>query len=129
MPSKKHIYSPSAPDVIGPYSHAVQVGDLVFLSGQIALDPNSGELVNDTFRKEAKRVFDNVEALLSDMECNLNNVVKVICYLTDLSNFEQVNAVMSEKFHAPFPARVAVGVASLPRGATIEIEVMAALDD
>lgn len=122
---KTHLYAKDAPEVIGPYSHAVQVGDLLFLSGQIALDPQSMELVNDTFRNEAKQVFSNIETILAAANCSLQDVVKITVYLTDLKNFEQVNAVMSERLSTPFPTRSAVGVAALPRGANIELEVIA----
>jgi len=122
---KKHLYAEGAPEVIGPYSHAVQVGNLLFLSGQIALDPKSMELVDDTFRNEANQVFSNVETILAAANCSLDDIVKITVYLTDLKNFEQVNAVMSERLNTPFPTRSAVGVAALPRGANIELEVIA----
>lgn len=125
--SKAHIHAKAAPEVIGPYSHAVQVGHMIYLSGQIALNPETMELVSTSFREEAKQVFSNVEAVLTSAGCAITDVVKITIYLTDLSNFEQVNAVMSERFSAPFPARVAVGVASLPRGAAIEIDAIAVL--
>ena len=122
---KNHLYADGAPDVIGPYSHAVQVGNFVFLSGQIALDPESMELVDDSFRNETKQVFSNVEAVLTAANCTLQDIARITVYLTDLKNFEQVNAVMSEHLSAPFPARTAIGVAALPRGANIELEVIA----
>ena len=125
MTLKKHIHAPTAPDVIGPYSHAVQAGNLLFLAGQIALNPKTMDLVDGKFRDEVKQVFKNVEAILTAADCSLCDVVKLTVYLTDLSDFEQVNAIMSEKFGPPYPARVAVAVAALPRGATIELDVIA----
>lgn len=129
MSSKKHIHATNAPDVIGPYSHAVRAGNLLFLAGQIALNPSTMDLVDGKFRDEVKQVFKNVEAVLKAANCSLRDVVKLTVYLTDLSNFEQVNAIMSEKFSSPFPARAAIGVASLPRGASIELDVIALIPD
>ena len=125
MAKRKSIHASSAPEVIGPYSHAVRVGNLLFLAGQIALDPKTMDLVDGGFRDEVKQVFKNVEAVLKAADCTLGDVVKLTVYLTDLSNFEQVNAIMSEKFSSPYPARAAVGVAALPRGASIELDVIA----
>lgn len=129
MATKKHIHASDAPDVIGPYSHAVQVGNLLFLAGQIALDPKTMDLVNGNFRNEVKQVFKNVEAILSAANCTLRDVVKLTVYLTNLSDFEQVNAIMSEKFSTPYPARAAIGVAKLPRSASIELDVIALIPD
>lgn len=125
MANRKHIHASTAPEVIGPYSHAVQVGNLLFLAGQIALNPSTMDLVDGKFRDEVKQVFKNVEAILKAANCTLRDVVKLTVYLTDLSNFEQVNVIMSEKFHTPYPARAAIGVAALPRGASIELDVIA----
>lgn len=129
MTKRKHIHASAAPEVIGPYSHAVQVGRLLFLAGQIALDPKTMDLVNGNFRNEVKQVFKNVEAILQAEDCSLGDVVKLTVYLTDLSKFEQVNAIMSEQFITPYPARAALGVAALPRGASIEIDVIAMKPD
>lgn len=129
MSPKEHFHAANAPDVIGPYSHAVRAGNLLFLAGQIALNPTTMDLVDGKFRDEVKQVFKNVEAVLKAANCSLRDVVKLTVYLTDLSNFEQVNAIMSEKFSSPFPARAAVGVAALPRGASIELDVIATIPD
>lgn len=129
MSSKEHFHAANAPDVIGPYSHAVKAGNLLFVAGQIALNPATMDLVDGKFRDEVKQVFKNVEAVLKAANCTLRDVVKLTVYLTDLSNFEQVNAIMSEKFSTPFPARAAVGVAMLPRGASIELDVIAMIPD
>ena len=119
----------NAPDAIGPYSHAVRVGQMVYLSGQIALHPSNMELVTTSFRDETKQVFDNIEAVLHAAGGTFTDLVKLTVYLTDLNNFNTVNAVMSETLQYPYPARVALGVASLPRGASIEIDAIAMLDD
>lgn len=129
MSSKQHFHAANAPDVIGPYSHAVRAGNLLFLAGQIALNPATMDLVDGKFRDEVKQVFKNIEAVLKAANCSLRDVVKLTVYLTDLSNFEQVNAIMSEKFSSPFPARAAIGVASLPRGASIELDVIALIPE
>ncbi len=126
---REAITAESAPDAIGPYSHAMRAGNILYLSGQIALDPSTMELVTDSFRKETKQVFANIESVLTAAGGSLKDVVKMTVYLTDLSNFDTVNAVMSETLQFPFPARVAVGVSALPRGASIEIETIALLED
>lgn len=118
-----------APDAIGPYSHAIRTGNTVYLSGQIALDPQNMELVSETFRHEARQAFTNVCTVLAAADAKLSDIVKITVYLTDLANFDTVNAVMSETLDYPFPARVAVGVASLPRGASIELDVIAVVND
>lgn len=123
------ITAANAPDAIGPYSHASRVGRTLYLSGQIGLDPSSMELVNDSFSNEARRVFANVETVLKASGATFKNIAKLSIYLTDLKNFDTVNAIMSELFSLPYPARAAIGVASLPRGASIEVEVIAILDD
>ncbi len=127
--TRKAITADEAPDAIGPYSHAVRTGNTLYLSGQIALSPSTMELVNESFRRETQQVFANIAAVLKASGGSLDNIVKLTVYLTDLTNFDTVNAVMSETLHYPFPARVAVGVSSLPRGASIEIETLAVLDD
>ena len=125
----KVITAENAPDAIGPYSHAIRAGNTLYLSGQIALDPSTMELVNDSFRKETKQVFTNISAVMQAAGASLQDIVKMTVYLTDLKNFDVVNAVMSETLQYPFPARVAVGVSALPRGAHIEIEAIALLNE
>ncbi len=127
--NREAITAENAPDAIGPYSHAIRAGNVLYLSGQIALDPSTMELVSDSFRKETKQVFANIEAVLKAAGGSLKDVAKMTVYLTDLGNFDTVNAVMSETLQYPFPARVAVGVSALPRGASIEIETIALLDE
>ncbi len=127
--NRKAISAEDAPDAIGPYSHAIRVGDSIYMSGQIALNPKNMELVTGSFRKETKQVFTNISAVVSAAGGSLQDIVKLTVYLTDLKNFDMVNAVMSETFQYPFPARVAIGVSALPRGASIEVEALAILSD
>lgn len=127
--NRKAISAEDAPDAIGPYSHAIRVGDSIYMSGQIALNPKNMELVTGSFRKETKQVFANISAVMKAAGGSLQDIVKLTVYLTDLKNFDMVNAVMSETFQYPFPARVAIGVSALPRGASIEVEALAVLSD
>jgi reactive intermediate/imine deaminase len=124
---KTTISTDSAPAAIGPYSQAVRIGELVFLSGQIALDPESMELVSEDFVDQVRQIFKNLSAVASAAGGSLDDLVKVNLYLTDLANFQTVNQIMEEFFSPPYPARAAVGVADLPLGAAVEAEaVMAA---
>lgn len=125
--SKKTISTEHAPSAIGTYSQAVQSGNLVFLSGQIPLDPSTMEVVGGDFEARARRVFDNLQAICSAAGGGLDQIVKLTIYLTDLDNFATVNTVMSEYFKEPYPARAALGVASLPKGVDIEAEAILAL--
>ena len=118
------IFSDRAPRAIGPYSQAVRAGNTVYLSGQIPLDPKTGELVSGDFALETRRVFDNLKAVAEAAGDGFKDVVRVTVYLTDLANFPKVNEVMAEYFQEPYPARVTVGVASLPRGARVEIDAV-----
>ena len=120
----KQIFStPDAPAAIGTYSQAVRAGDSVYLSGQIPLDPKTMQLV-EGFENQARRVFDNLQAVARASGCSLDDAVRVTVYLTDLANFAKVNEVMASYFREPYPARAAVGVASLPRGAAVEIDAI-----
>ena len=119
----KPISTPQAPAAIGTYSQAVRAGDTVYLSGQIPLDPRSMQLV-DGFENQAKQVFDNLRAVCRAAGGDFDRVVRVTVYLTDLANFAKVNEAMSTYFRQPYPARVAVGVALLPRGALVEIDAV-----
>ena len=123
---KQPISTPAAPAAIGPYSQAVRVGQTVWLSGQIGLDPATGQLA-EGFEAQAERVFDNLAAVVQAAGGSLSDVVKVNLYLTDLGKFDRVNALMASRFEQPYPARAAVGVASLPRGALIEAEAVMVL--
>ena len=121
---KQAINTPHAPAAIGTYSQAVRCGNLLFVSGQIPLDPASGNLVSGGREAEIRRVFDNLRAVAEAGGGSLNSVVKLTVYLTDLGDFPLVNQVMPEYFSAPFPARAAVGVAALPLGAQVEVEAI-----
>jgi len=125
--SKKALHTDDAPAAIGTYSQAIQTNGLVFMSGQIPLDPATMELVEGDFEARARRVFDNLRAVAEAAGSDLNSIVKLTVYLTDLSNFATVNSVMTEYFDEPFPARAALGVASLPKGADVEAEAVLAL--
>ncbi len=125
--SKQTIHSDHAPAAIGTYSQAIRHGDLVFLSGQIPLDPKTMEIVDGDFDTRARRVFDNLKAVAGAAGGDLNQVVKLTIFLTDLSNFAAVNKVMEDYFDQPYPARAAVGVAALPKGVDIEADAILAL--
>lgn len=123
---KEAITSSDAPKAIGPYSQAVRAGGLVFLSGQIPLDPKTGELVGVDVRAQADRVLDNLAAVLRAAGLSFEQVVKTTIYLTDLADFGAVNEVYGKRFGAVPPARATVQVAALPRGAKVEIDAVAA---
>ncbi len=120
----KPISTPDAPAAIGTYSQAVRAGDTVYLSGQIPLDPKTMKIVEGDFEAQARRVFDNLKAVCKAAGGDFDRVVRVTVYLTDLANFAKVNEVMSQYFKEPFPARAAIGVASLPRGSLVEIDAV-----
>jgi len=122
---RKAISSPGAPAAIGPYSQAVASGELVFLSGQIPLDPVSGELVSGDIELETRRVLDNLGAVLAAAGAGFGDLVKTTIYLTDLADFAAVNRVYGERFEKDPPARATVQVAALPRGARVEIDGIA----
>lgn len=115
------IHSDRAPAAIGTYSQAIRVGDTVYLSGQIGLDPDSMQLV-DGFEAQLRRVFDNLKAVCEAAGGSLADITKLNIFLIDLAHFQLVNQVMGEYFSAPYPARAALGVASLPRGAQVEMD-------
>jgi reactive intermediate/imine deaminase len=125
--SKQIIRTPQAPAAIGTYSQAVRVGDTVWVSGQIPLDPATMEIVTGGIEPQIRRAFENLKAIVAASGASLDEVVKVTIFLIDLKDFALVNRVMAEYFREPYPARAAVGVASLPRGALIEVECMIAL--
>ena len=118
------ISTPDAPAAIGTYSQAVRAGDTVYLSGQIPLDPKTMKIVEGDFEAQARRVFDNLRAVCRAAGGDFDRVVRVTIYLTDLANFAKVNEVMGQNFKEPFPARAAVGVASLPRGSLVEVDAV-----
>ena len=123
------IHSADAPEAIGPYSQAVRVENTVYLSGQIPLDPKTMELNTGSFLDEVRQVFSNIQTVLKAAGAELDDVVKFTVYLTDIANFDTVNAVMSEVCKHPYPARSAIGVAALPRGANVEVETIAVVED
>lgn len=125
--SKQSIHSDSAPAAIGTYSQAIRTGDLVFLSGQIPLDPTTMDVVDGDFEARARQVFDNLRAVADAAGGDLTQVVKLTIFLTDLANFATVNSVMEDYFQQPYPARAAVGVASLPKGVDVEADAILAL--
>ncbi len=125
---KQAISSAGAPAAIGTYSQAVRVGDLVFLSGQIPLHPESMEIIGNTFEARARQVFDNLRSVAEAAGGSLDDIVKLTIFLTDLDNFATVNAVMEDFFAKPYPARAAVGVASLPKGADVEADAILSLN-
>ncbi len=118
----RSITTPEAPAAIGTYSQAVRAGDTVYLSGQIPLDPKTMKLVEGTFEDQVRRVFDNLRAICKEAGGDFDRMARVTVYLTDLANFAKVNEVMAAYFNEPYPARAVVGVASLPRGAVVEID-------
>jgi reactive intermediate/imine deaminase len=120
--SRSTISTDRAPAAIGTYSQAVRCGDTVYLSGQIPLDPASGELVSGDFEAEVRRVFDNLQAVCQAAGGDLQGIAKLNVFLTDLAHFGEVNRIMAEYFRQPYPARAAIGVAALPRGARVEMD-------
>ncbi|MCC5885762.1 MAG: RidA family protein [Gammaproteobacteria bacterium] len=118
------IHTDAAPAAIGPYSQAVKCGDLVFLSGQIPLDPATGTLVSGDIDAQISQVFDNLEAVAVAAGGSLAHIVKLSVFLIDLAHFGRVNAAMEARFKAPYPARAAIGVAALPKGASVEVEAI-----
>lgn len=123
--TKDAIVTKDAPGAIGPYSQALRAGEVVFLSGQIPLDPATGQLVAGDIGVQTQRVMDNLRAVLTAAGCSFRDVVRTTIYLTDLGHFGKVNEVYGACFEAPFPARATVQVAALPRGAQVEIDMIA----
>jgi 2-iminobutanoate/2-iminopropanoate deaminase len=125
--SRQTVMAPGAPAAIGPYSHAVRAGELLFCSGQIPLDPASGELVGASAAEQARRCLENLRAVCAAAGTTLERAVRLTIYMTDLERFGEVNEVCAELFPDDPPARVTVGVAALPRGAQVEIDAVVAL--
>jgi len=124
---RKPIQTSAAPRAIGAYSQAVRCGNTVYLSGQIPLDPATGELLNVSIEEQAVRVFENLKAVCEEAGGALQDIARVGIYLTDLTHFNVVNGVMSRYFSDPYPARSTIGVASLPRGAQVEVDAVLVL--
>lgn len=125
--SRQIISTPDAPAAIGTYSQAVKCGNTVYLSGQIALDPATKAMVNATVEEEIHRVFQNLAAVAKASGGSLADIAKLNIFLTDLGNFAKVNEIMAQYFQQPYPARAAVGVASLPRDARVEADAVLVL--
>ena len=125
MPNKQIIKPSKSPPAVGPYNHAVRVGDLLFCAGQIPIDPATGNLVPGDARAQTERVLENVKAILEDQKLTFANVVKSTVFLTNLADFAAMNEVYAKYFTADFPARSTIQVAALPKGAQVEIEVVA----
>ncbi|MGC5585853.1 RidA family protein [Ornithinimicrobium sp. W1665] len=119
------VHATSAPAAVGPYSHAVREGDMIFLSGQAPLDPGTGAVVEGGVEAQTRQVLANLEAVLSAAGASFEDVVKANIYLTDLGDFATVNALYAECFTEPYPARTTIGVAGLPLGIAVEIELVA----
>ena len=125
---KKPIFTNKAPEALGPYSQAIQWGDIVFISGQIPLIPSSGDLNNSTFHDQAIQVIDNLEVICIEAGGSLDNILKLTIFLTDLAKFDEVNQIMSKRFSEPFPARATIEISKLPKGVDIEMDAILALE-
>jgi 2-iminobutanoate/2-iminopropanoate deaminase len=127
MPDRHAVSTESAPAAIGPYSQGMRVGDLLFCSGQIALEPSTGELVKADVQGQARRCLENLEAICAAAGASLSNAVRCTVYLGDMNDFARVNEVYAEFFGDEPPARVAIAAAGLPKGADVEIDAIVAL--
>jgi 2-iminobutanoate/2-iminopropanoate deaminase len=125
MPKKIIIKPAKSPPAVGPYNHAVRIGDLLFCAGQIPLDPVTGKLVSEDIKVQTHRVLENIKVILEDQKLTFANVVKSTVYLTTLADFAAMNEVYAQYFTNDFPARSTVEVSALPKGASVEIEVIA----
>ena len=124
---KRTISTAKAPAAIGPYSQAIQVGNLVYTSGQIPIDPATGNLVEGGIKEQARQALKNIQAILQEAGLSMANVIKTTVFMADMNDFADMNAVYGEFFSEPYPARSAVAVKTLPKGALTEIEVIAEL--
>ncbi len=125
--SRQSVFTRDAPAAIGTYSQAIRAGNLLWVSGQIPMDPATGQLVDGDIEVQIRRVLDNLKAIVTAASASLDQVAKVSVFLVDLAHFAKVNQCMSEYFREPYPARAAIGVAALPRGAQVEMECIVAL--
>ncbi|MBR4925730.1 MAG: RidA family protein [Prevotella sp.] len=123
----KVINTKSAPSAIGPYSQAIQVGNLVYTSGQIPIDPSTGSFVEGGIKEQTRQSLSNVQAILREAGLTMNDVIKTTVFLADMNDFAEMNSVYAEFFSNPYPARSAVAVKTLPKGALVEIEVIAGI--
>ena len=127
--TKEIISTENAPQAIGPYSQAVKAGNLMFISGQIPLNPSTGDLISGSIEDEANQVLNNLKSICEAAGHSLEDVVKITIFLTDLSNFAIVNEVMKQHFEEPYPARATVEVSGLPLGVNVEIEAIVSTDE
>ncbi|MDR1372974.1 MAG: RidA family protein [Dysgonamonadaceae bacterium] len=123
---KQAISTKSAPAAIGPYSQAVKAGNLVFLSGQLGINPETGEFAANNVSEQAEQAFKNIGAVLTEAGLGFDNIVKTTVFLINMDDFAALNAVYAQYFHQPYPARSAVAVKTLPKGGLVEVEVIAA---
>ncbi|MGD9592296.1 MAG: Rid family detoxifying hydrolase [Candidatus Berkiella sp.] len=122
--SLKVIHSSSAPSAVGPYSQAIQAGNLIFLSGLVGLDPKTSDLVSGGFHKELQQIFNNLQVMLIAANATINQIAKITVYLTSMNDFSVLNEMMRENLKEPFPARTTVMVAALPKNAVVEFDVV-----
>lgn len=125
---REAIHTDAAPEAIGTYSQAVRAGSTVYLSGQIPLNPQTMELVDDSMDAQVRQVFDNLKAVATASGGDMNQIAKLSVFLTDLSHFPLVNEIMAQYFVKPYPARAAIGVAALPKGAAVEMDAVLVLE-
>jgi 2-iminobutanoate/2-iminopropanoate deaminase len=125
--NKKAISTTNAPAAVGPYSQAIRIGDFIFCSGQLGVDPSTGKLAEGGVEAQAKQIFKNIEAVLEEAGAKLENIVKATVFLKDMADFKRVNEIYASNFEPPYPARSAIAVKDLPLSVDIEIEVIAAL--
>ena len=121
---KKVISTSNAPAAIGPYSQAIRVGDMLFVSGQLGIDPTTGNFVSGGIKEQTEQVFKNIKAILKEAGASLENIVKTTVFLSDMADFATVNEVYGKEFSAPYPARSAVAAKTLPKNGLVEIEVI-----
>ncbi len=126
--TKVVIHTDKAPAAIGAYSQAIRAGNTVYVSGQLPMNPATGELISEDFAEQTHQMFKNMQAIIEEAGANFSHIVKVNAFLTDLSNFATFNTIMAEYFPEPFPARAAIGVAGLPKNALVEAECIVVLD-
>ena len=127
--SKKQIATAAAPAALGPYSQGIVAGGFFFASGQVPIDPATGELASETVEAQARQVFANLEQVLAAAGCGFADVLKTTVFLTDLANFAEVNSIYAEYFVEPFPARSCVQIAALPKGSLLEVELIAKIPE
>ncbi|MDD3161768.1 MAG: Rid family detoxifying hydrolase [Bacteroidales bacterium] len=126
---KEAINTTGAPEAIGPYSQAIKVGDLLFISGQLGIDPSTGKMAGRSVKKQVEQAFSNIAAILFEAGGSMNSVVKTTVYLTNMDKFAEMNEIYEKKFRTPFPARSSIAVRGLPKGGVVEVEVIAVIKE